>query len=301
MRVDLHCHTSASDGSLTPAQLCERALEREVQLLAITDHDTTAGYREARAWLQARGAHPLQLLPAVEYSCVWEHLSVHVVGLDIDIESEASRNAAEFLHDARRKRAELIGAKLDKLGMPGSCAGALALAGNSEVGRPHFARYLVQQGHVRSEDEAFERYLGAGKVGDVKVLWPQLQEAVQWITAAGGVAVLAHPLKYRLTATRLRKLVDAFTTAGGGALEVVTGYQNTDDGRFLAQLCRDNALQASVGSDFHKPGPWCELGAIAALPPGCEPVWVRWAQPAAFTNANAGAGKESGEGVQGNY
>jgi 3',5'-nucleoside bisphosphate phosphatase len=219
-----------------------------------------------------------QLLPAIEYSCVWENLSVHVVGLNIDIGHAASEQAELFLRDARQRRAELIGARLDKLGMPGSCAGALALAGNSQVGRPHFARYLVQAGHVSSEEAAFERYLGAGKIGDVKMLWPQLAEAVGWITAAGGIAVLAHPIKYRQTATRLRRLVQAFQAAGGTALEVVVGRQNTDDGRFLAQLCRDYALQASVGSDFHKPGPWCELGEIAALPAGCEPVWARWAQ-----------------------
>lgn len=278
MRVDLHCHTRASDGSLTPQQLCERAIERSLQLLAITDHDTVAGYRAARVWLDSRAdaAEPApRLLAAIEYSCVWQNLNVHLVGLDIDTEHPVTVAALDYLRDARQQRAELIGQRLAKLGMPGACSGALALAGDSQIGRPHFARWLVQEGYSGSEEAAFDRYLGAGRTGDVKALWPALEEVVGWIRAAGGVPVLAHPLKYRQTATRLRRLVEAFRAAGGLALEAVVGRQNADDGRFLAQLCRQYELQASAGSDFHKPGLWCELGEIAALPAGCEPVWAR--------------------------
>lgn len=280
MRIDLHCHSNASDGSLEPALLCERALACGVDLLAITDHDTVAGFAAASAWLQQQGA-PLRLLPAVEFSCVWQKLSVHVVGLDIDIDSPAARDAVAYFLDARRRRAELIGARLAKLGMPGACEGALAVAGASQIGRPHFARFLLQRGYVRSEDEAFERYLGAGKAGDVQVLWPTLEEVVAWILAAGGVPVLAHPLKYRQTAARLRRLVAAFKAAGGAALEVVVGRQGADDTRFMAQLCRQHELQASVGSDFHRPGLWAELGDIGPLPAECEPVWSRWSDAAA--------------------
>ena len=279
MRVDLHCHSRASDGSLSPSELCERARQRSLQLLAITDHDTVEGYRAARDWLRQQGEGAPRLLAGVEYSCVWQNLGVHVVGLDIDIDCESSRAALAALRDARRRRAELIGERLAKLGMPGACEGALALAGDGQVGRPHFARYLVQQGHVRSEDEAFERYLGTGKAGDIKALWPNLEEVVARIRAAGGVPVLAHPLKYRQTATRLRKLVLAFQAAGGAAIEVVVGRQAADESRFMAQLCRQYGLEASVGSDFHRPGPWCELGDIAVLPADCEPVWRRWETP----------------------
>jgi len=246
-------------------------------MLAITDHDTVAGYRAARDHLRSREpAGALTLLAGVEYSCVWQNLGVHVVGLGIDIDCEASRAAQAALRAARLQRAELIGARLARLGMPDTCAGALALAGDGQVGRPHFARLLVQRGHVRSEEEAFDRYLGTGRPGDIKALWPQLEEVVARITAAGGVPVLAHPIKYRQTATRLRKLILAFQEAGGAALEVVVGRQSADESRFLAQLCRQYGLQASVGSDFHRPGPWCELGDIAALPADCEPVWRRW-------------------------
>lgn len=276
MRVDLHCHTTASDGGLDPAALCQRAVAQGVELLAITDHDTVRGYREAVAWLATQDL-PLRLLPAAEYSCVWRNLSVHVVGLNIDVEHPASLAAGAYFDTARRERATLIGAKLARLGIEGALEGALALAGSSQIGRPYFARYLVAQGVVRSEDEAFERYLGAGKAGDVRVLWPELSTVVEWITAAGGVAVLAHPAKYRLTATRLRSLVADFAACGGAALEVVVGRQVLDTTAFMAQLCRQHGLAASVGSDFHKPGhSWSELGKIDDLPAGCEPVWMRW-------------------------
>jgi predicted metal-dependent phosphoesterase TrpH len=274
-RVDLHCHTRASDGSLTPVQLCERAVELRVDLLAITDHDTAAGYREARAYLEAHPL-PLRLLPAAEFSCVWRNLNVHIVALGLDIDSAPAREAFTFLADARLQRARLIGERLEKLRMPGTCAGALALAGDSQVGRPHFARFMVERGYVASVDAAFDRYLGAGKPGDVKAVWPTLERVVGWINAAGGVAVLAHPLKYNLTGTRLRLLVAEFKAAGGGALEVVTGRQQAD-WAFLAQLSRQHELEASQGSDFHGPGlGWGELGAIAPMPAGCSPVWARW-------------------------
>jgi predicted metal-dependent phosphoesterase TrpH len=274
-RVDLHCHTRASDGSLTPAQLCERAVELRIDLLAITDHDTAAGYREARDFLAANPL-PLQLLPAAEFSCVWRNINVHIVGLGIDIDSGAAHEAFAFLAQARLQRAQLIGERLDKLRMPGTCAGALVLAGESQVGRPHFARYMVERGYVASVNAAFDKYLGAGKPGDIKAVWPSLEQAVGWINAAGGVAVLAHPLKYRLTGTRLRLLVSEFKAVGGGALEVVTGRQQAD-WAFLAQLSRQHTLEASQGSDFHGPGlGWGELGAIAPMPAGCSPVWERW-------------------------
>jgi predicted metal-dependent phosphoesterase TrpH len=274
-RVDLHCHTRASDGSLTPAQLCERAVELRIDLLAITDHDTAAGYREARDFLAANPL-PLQLLPAAEFSCVWRNINVHIVGLGIDIESRPAHEAFVFLAQARLQRAHLIGERLDKLRMPGTCAGALALAGESQVGRPHFARYMVERGYVASVDAAFDRYLGAGKPGDIKAVWPSLEQAVSWINAAGGVAVLAHPLKYNLTGTRLRLLVSEFKAAGGGGLEVVTGRQQAD-WAFLAQLSRQHELEASQGSDFHGPGlGWGDLGSIAPMPAGCTPVWRRW-------------------------
>lgn len=280
MRVDLHSHTNASDGTLSPSALCQYAVRRGVDLLAITDHDSVEGYRLAREWLQQNTQTSLQLLPAVEYSSIWSSIGVHVVGLGIDIDHAATLTACNFYSEARRKRAAMIGERLAKLGMPGATEGALALAGSAQIGRPHFARYLVSQRHVRSEEEAFDRYLGAGKPGDIKLLWPELRQVIEWITAAGGVAVLAHPLKYRLTATRLRKLVAEFAASGGGAVEVVVGRQAAQDGQFLAQLATQHQLQASVGSDFHGVTTYgSQLGETADLPKTCDPVWTRWIRP----------------------
>ncbi len=283
MRVDLHSHTNASDGALSPPDLCRHAQRCGVGLLAITDHDSVEGYRLAQAWLKQQPVQAdvatLALLPAVEYSSVWSSIGVHIVGLGIDSEHPATAEACRFYGEARRRRADMIGERLAKLGMPGATEGALALAGSAQIGRPHFARYLVAQRHVRSEEEAFDRYLGAGKPGDIKLLWPELAQVIAWIKAAGGVPTLAHPLKYRLTATRLRKLVGEFAALGGEAMEVVVGRQPVQESQFLAQLATANGLKASVGSDYHASTTYgAQLGEIAELPKICEPVWFRWVQ-----------------------
>lgn len=282
MRVDLHSHTNASDGALSPPDLCRHAQRCGVDLLAITDHDSVEGYRLARNWLKeeaqrANSTPALSLLPAAEYSSVWSSIGVHVVGLGIDSEHPATTEACRFYSGVRRQRADMIGERLAKLGMPGATEGALALAGSAQVGRPHFARYLVAQRHVRSEEEAFDRYLGAGKPGDIKLLWPELAQVIEWIKTAGGVPTLAHPLKYRLTATRLRKLATEFAASGGEAMEVVVGRQPMQESLFLAQVAQQNRLQASVGSDFHVATTYgAQLGEVAELPKICESVWSRW-------------------------
>lgn len=279
LRVDLHSHTNASDGTLSPPDLCKHAQRCGVDLLAITDHDSIEGYRAARNWLLENPETQLSLLPAVEYSSVWSSIGVHIVGLGIDIDHPATLAACAFYSDARSKRAVMIGERLAKLGMPGATEGALALAGSAQIGRPHFARFLVKQNFVRTEEEAFDRYLGAGKPGDIKLLWPELSQVIEWVSAAGGAAVLAHPLKYRLTATRLRKLVAEFAASGGAAMEVVVGRQTTQDSQFLAQLAAQHGLKASIGSDFHGVTTYgAQLGTTSDLPKVCEPVWSRWVQ-----------------------
>lgn len=286
MRIDLHSHTNASDGALSPQELCKHAQRCGVGLLAITDHDTIEGYRIARDWLRQTPELALQLLPAIEYSSVWSTLGVHVVGLGIDSEHPATVAACQFYSEARRKRADMIGERLAKLGMPGAAEGALALAGAAQVGRPHFARFLVTQGHVRSEEEAFDRYLGAGKPGDIKLLWPGMDQVIAWIVAAGGIATLAHPLKYRLTATRVRRLVADFAACGGAAIEVVVGRQTVQDSQFLAQLAAQHHLLASIGSDFHSATLYgARLGEASDLPKICAPVWQRWVGAAEIASA----------------
>lgn len=271
MIADLHSHSTASDGELTPLALLQRAEQQGVELMAITDHDCVDGYLAVRdQWQQ----HSMQLVAGVELSCLWGKRLIHVVGLNIDVDNQQLSTALAQQQLARKQRAQLIDAKLTKCGFAGGLQYATALAGDSQIGRPHFARFLVEKGYVRSENEAFNRYLGAGKVGDVKELWPAMATVIGWIEASGGVAVLAHPLHYKMTATKLKALTGDFKQAGGVAIEVVSGRQAKDQTQQLAKLAQQFELHASIGSDFHKPGtPWRELGSVGQLPAQCQPVW----------------------------
>ncbi len=271
MIVDLHSHSTASDGSLEPLALLQRASEQGVDMMAITDHDTISGYLQVK---QQWKDPSMQLVAGVELSCVWSGRLIHVVGLNMDVESGQLLEGLQQQQQSREQRAHLIGQKLDKYGFKGGYEFAAELAGDSQIGRPHFARFLVEGGHVRSEEEAFKRYLGAGKPGDIKLTWPQLTKVVQWIVESGGEAVLAHPLHYKMTATKLKALVADFKSAGGSALEVISGKQAVDRTQFLTQIALQFELLGSVGSDFHRPGmPWRELGQVGCLPKACPPVW----------------------------
>ncbi|MDX5336065.1 MAG: PHP domain-containing protein [Marinobacter sp.] len=275
--IDLHCHSTASDGALTPEDLVARAAEQGVSHLALTDHDTIAGLAQARARGQELG---LSLITGVELSCVWRSHTIHVVGLDFDEADPAFLEALAQQNENRWQRARLIADKLARLKVDGLLEKATALAGGDVPGRPHFAQVLVNAEVVPKTAHAFKRYLGSGKPGDVKACWPELSEVVQWITDAGGIAVLAHPRKYRLTATRLRELTADFRRAGGRAIEVSVSGQSSGDLGFVAELARREQLLASQGSDFHFPGaPWCELGRIMKMPEGLEPVWHHFRQP----------------------
>lgn len=275
--IDLHCHSTASDGALTPEDLVARAAEQGVSHLALTDHDTIAGLAQARARGQELG---LSLISGVELSCVWRSHTIHVVGLDFDEVDPALLKALAQQNENRWQRARLIADKLARLKVDGLLEKATALAGGDVPGRPHFAQALVDAGVVPKTAHAFKRHLGSGKPGDVKACWPELSEVVEWITAAGGIAVLAHPRKYRLTATRLRALTTDFRQAGGRAIEVSVSGQSSGDLGFVAELARREQLLASQGSDFHFPGaPWCELGRIMKMPEGLEPVWHHFKRP----------------------
>lgn len=271
MIVDLHSHSTASDGSLEPMALVQRASQQGVGVLAITDHDTIDGYLQVKQQWQDPS---MQLVAGVELSCVWSGRLIHIVGLNINVESGQLLAGLLQQQQSREQRAHLIGQKLEKYGFKGGYEFAAELAGDSQIGRPHFAQFLVERGHVRSEQEAFKRYLGAGKPGDIKLTWPQLAKVIQWIVDSGGVAVLAHPLHYKMTATKLKALVKDFKSAGGSALEVISGKQAADRTQFLTQIALQFELSGSVGSDFHRPGmPWRELGQAGRLPKACPPVW----------------------------
>jgi predicted metal-dependent phosphoesterase TrpH len=272
MVIDLHSHSRRSDGSLEPHELIARALEKGVELLSITDHDTLDAYR-GLSLEQGR----LRLVAGIEFSTQWESTGIHVLGLDIDPSSDAVRAGVRYQTAARRERAARIGEILQKMGVPDAFAGAEALSQGGYIGRPHFARYLVDIGRARSMEEAFRKFVGDGKAGDVRQHWADLPQVAQWIREAGGVAVLAHPLKYKMTRTRLKRLLADFIRAGGQGMEVVSGQQQPQMTASMGQLCEQMKLLASCGSDFHQPDThWAELGRFPALPRNVTPVWERF-------------------------
>jgi predicted metal-dependent phosphoesterase TrpH len=272
MRVDLHTHTTASDGRLAPETLLARAHAAGVALLAITDHDTVAAYHA----LTAPSPPDLTLVTGVELSTVWHRIGIHVVGLRVALDSPALGAVLAHQADARLTRAGRIAERLARRGIPDALAGAARCAGTAVIGRPHFAAYLVSIGAVASVEQAFARYLRDGDRA-LREDWADLATIVRAIREAGGTPVLAHPAKYGLTRGRLDRLAGDFRAAGGEALEVGSGQQRPDVTAALAALADRHALMASFGSDFHQDGqPWAELGKVPAPPPGCRPVWDAW-------------------------
>jgi len=271
---DLHTHTVYSDGALAPSELVARAAANGVQVLALTDHDVTDGVPEAQAAAQQAG---ITLVPGVEISVTWGAQTVHVVGLQIDITHPGLQAGLARLREFREWRAEEIGRRLAKAGIAGASEGARALAQRGLVSRTHFAQFLVASGHAADVRSVFKKYLVHGKPGYVPGQWAGLDEAIGWIRAAGGQAVLAHPARYKITATRLKKLLGEFRDAGGAAIEVVSGSHSRDDMFRFAQLAHSFGLLASSGSDFHGPhNYYMDLGPMPPLPDGCTPVWQTW-------------------------
>lgn len=274
--IDFHTHTSASDGALDPRELMARALAAGIDVLAITDHDTVAGYQAAAAY-HTHSAGGTRLIPGVELSSQWSGTTLHILGIGIQCEHPAMREALLHMAGARSERGVAIAARLSARGFHGALEGALARAGTSQLGRPHFAAWMVEQGHVRDENEAFDRYLGQGKTGDVKAFWPGLQAVVAWIVESGGTAVIAHPLKYRFTGMKLRRLIVDFAAAGGSGIEVLSGRQPREQIEHLQRLAREYDLEISVGSDFHRDSTYgAGLGVESAHFEGMRGVWERW-------------------------
>ncbi len=274
--IDFHTHTDASDGELSPAALLKRARVAGVTLLAFTDHDTVAGYRAALADDNVA----VGLISGVEFSCCWSGTTIHIVGLGMDCDHHAMRDGLETLAQARQARGEKISQRLAGRGFHGALDGALLKAGASQLGRPHFAAWLTDCGYVADETEAFKRYLGQGKTGDVKAFWPTLAQVVNWITAAGGVAVIAHPMKYRFTRMKLRRLVVDFMAAGGEGIELLSGRQSADQTTTVLQLARAFSLEVSLGSDFHRDTAYgAPVGVELPDIRGLRGVWERWHTP----------------------
>lgn len=272
--VDLHCHTLASDGSLSPSDLVKRAHAQGVRCLAVTDHDTCSGLAEARTTAES---FAMQFINGIELSSQWRGMGIHIVGLNFDPEHPVMKAAIERQYTARVSRAEQIGQRLEKLKLVDVYKIAQDIAGRPDVGRPHLAQAMLQLGYVSSHPEAFDRFLGAGKPGDIKTLWPDVAEVVEWINTAGGVAVIAHPGKYNMTWAKLRALIEYFVEAGGQAIEVSYGGENPDRLAELNRLAQRYALQVSVGSDFHNPKHhWTELGKYPSIRGDYQPVWGEW-------------------------
>ena len=269
MIFDLHSHTLCSDGVLSPNELINRAVEKNVDVLSITDHDTLGAYCDLELQHKKIG-----LIPGIELSTEWQNTGIHVLGLNVEIDSAAMKTAVRLQSESRRQRAIQIGDRLEKKGFEGAFEGASKLTTGAYVGRPHFARFLVESGQVESIGKAFKKYLGDGKAGDIRHHWADLSRVIEWIRDASGIAVLAHPLKYKLTRTRLKRLLDDFVAAGGRGMEVVSGQQSHQQTSDMARLCEQYGLLASCGSDFHMPGkPWAELGFFPYLPRYVKPVW----------------------------
>jgi 3',5'-nucleoside bisphosphate phosphatase len=267
---DLHTHSYHSDGKLSPQALVELAKANGVSVLALTDHDTVAGIEEA----QAIAGEELTLIAGIEFSAQWQGRGIHIVGLQVDTYSLSLQAAIARQTQVRTDRAKTIASRLEKAGIKNALEGAQQYAKGAAIGRPHFAQYMVDKAYVSNFAQAFKKYLGAGKVGDVKEGWPSVEEVVAWILASGGIAVLAHPDKYDLTRTKLYALLEDFVTAGGQAIEVVSGLQEASVTAKMVRAAKDFSLLASCGSDFHAPGQaWQALGRYSPLPEGCEPVW----------------------------
>lgn len=274
---DLHSHTTASDGSLPPKALVEHAAQCGVQVLAVTDHDVTAGLAEAQT---AADAHGIALVPGIEISVSWAHQTVHVVGLHIDPDCHVLQRGLEKLHEFRVWRAEEIARRLEKARIPGSLEAARAYASGKIISRTHFARFLVEQGYAKDMKQVFKRYLVRNKPGYVPGNWASLEQALDWIHQAGGMAVLAHPARYQISSQRLRQLIEEFRERGGVGIEVVSGSHSQGDIQRFAELAEHYGLYASRGSDYHGPeNAYADPARLPELPERCRPIWTHahWA------------------------
>ncbi|NDP41176.1 MAG: PHP domain-containing protein [Aromatoleum sp.] len=274
-RFDLHCHSTYSDGLLAPAAVVARAAAHGVDVLALTDHDEVGGLAEARAAAATAG---IKLICGAEVSVSWEGQTIHVVALGIDPADPTLTQGLETIRSGRSGRARRIGDSLAAAGIRGAYEGALKhVTSERLVSRTHFARWLVEAGVARETKDVFKRYLTPGKPGYVAHEWATLPQAIGWIHAAGGQAVIAHPGRYKLSKTGMRRLLGEFRDGGGDAIEILTSSHTPAQFTEYAAYARAFDLLGSSGSDYHGPGEsWLELGGLPELPAGAAPVWKHW-------------------------
>ncbi|WP_410686146.1 RNase RNM [Avibacterium paragallinarum] len=269
---DLHCHSTASDGVLSPSEVVQRAYEQQVSVLALTDHDSISGLDEAQAQADRLG---MRLINGVEISTQWENRAIHIVGLDFEKTHPKMTALLQQQAEKRLERAVKIGEKLAKIGVENAFEGAKKFT-QGEVTRAHYARYLVEIGKVSNINQAFKKYLSQGKSAYVKAEWVDIPTAIEIIHQAGGQAVLAHPLRYTLTTKWIKKLIADFAQSGGDAIEVAGCGQTKDQRLLLARWAVEQGLYGSVGSDFHFPCGWIELGRSLHLPETIPPIWQKF-------------------------
>ena len=269
--IDLHTHSTASDGTLSPAELVSRAAAAGIKTLALTDHDCVAGIAEAQ---QAAKLHDIRLVPGVELSVMWSKRTLHLLGLDVDVNNQPFKDALQAAFDFRHWRAQEIARKLETFGVENALTGAQTFAKTNLIGRSHFARYLVEQGHAKDFRQVFKRFMVKGKPGHVGGQWMALQSGIDLIHQAGGVAVLAHPARYNLSRTKLRGLFKELKALGADGIEVVSGSHSKDENQSMAQHALDFEFPASQGSDYHGPEKaWVQLGRMPPMHYRCTPIW----------------------------
>ncbi|WP_343588304.1 3',5'-nucleoside bisphosphate phosphatase [Pseudomonas sp.] len=275
LNVDLHCHSNVSDGVLPPAAVAEHAHKAGVNVWALTDHDEVGGIATARAAAQLHG---MRFVTGVEISITWANETVHIVGLQIDENNPTLIKGLEDTRSGRDNRGREIGRQLELAGIPGAYEGALNYVDNPALmSRTHFARFLVEEGVCSSVSEVFRKYLSPGKPGYVEHRWASLQDAVGWILGAGGIAVIAHPGRYKFTPMQEGILFDEFKQLGGTAIEVVTGSHTPDQYPKYANLANSYGFLASRGTDFHAPGEArVDFRLLPPLPGNVTPVWHDW-------------------------
>lgn len=272
--IDLHCHSNYSDGELSPHSLLDKAINSQVRVLALTDHDTIAGLQPLH---DAALNFDIKIINGIEVSVCWKKYDIHIIGLNINPEDQNLCRLIALQSDHRIARAKLISDRLKDCGVEAAYSKACEIAGHDRVGRPHFAQVLIKEGRVTDMKSAFKRFLGRGRSAYVSSAWTSIEQAVTAIVQSGGQAVIAHPLKYALTRTKLHELIMAFKMVGGVGMEVISGMMTKVQIAEMAGLCNRFNLLASTGSDYHGDGlSRISLGQQQTLPVNCNPIWHLW-------------------------
>ena len=272
--IDLHTHSNKSDGQLTPKDLINKASNNGIKMMALTDHDTISGLEDAKK--EAIKRH-IKLINGVELSTQWQNRSIHIVGLNLNINNLDLINACKKLSSLRQDRAKKIGQKLSKAGIEGAFEYVKKISGGENITRHHFAKFLIEKKYAKNNSDVFKRFLVKNKPGYFSSKWPELSEIINLIKKAKGIAVIAHPLRYNMTATKLESLIEEFKSLGGAAIEVITSHDQKSEILLASNIAKKYGLSASIGSDFHNENnTWNKFGKLPHLPSDLKPVWHLW-------------------------